>query len=253
MTTETDLRRMLLESSTTFSAGEPAIDLAVVLRRSSRHRAVRKVVVGGVTTLAIAGIGVASIVGIRTIGGSSSTVSGAASMAGKSPTEGSGLSSRVAADRLNSCGAALASVAPAKSGLVVTANFVSTVASASQVFGMVTLANTGSKRIVGTSTARPSITLSQNGIALWHSNDPAILKLVVIDLKPGSSMTYPASFSPVRCGVADESASNFPHDLTSVGPGTYQVSAAIEVFGKGADALALPELVTGPRAEVILH
>jgi hypothetical protein len=258
MSAESDLKRLFAETGPNLGS----VDLDRVLRRSSRRRVVQQVAVGGATTLAVAGIGVASVVGIRGIGsqtgsGSSSVAGSAGSPAkdsrGESATEAPSIQ-RAPADKLNLCGGTLADVSPNASGLVLTAHFAAADASADRVDGTVTLTNSGPDRITGSSPATPAITLSRDSKVLWHSNGPMIALAAVVDLAPGASMTYNASFVPVRCATEDETAGSFPQNLPHVSPGTYQVSAAIDLTRDAADgSFAGLDLVTGPTADVTLR
>ena len=261
MSTESELRRLLGEGGPSNQRG---IDLAQVIRRSARRRITQHVAIGGATTLAVAGIGVASVTGVRWLGAQSSSLSSGAgsSSALESPRESSNGRSngdgatikRAPADKINLCGEALAPVAPNQSGLLLTADFASAAASADRVWGTVTLTNNGTERIVGSTLAYPAITLSRDGITLWHSNGGMIDLAARVDLAPGASRTYKAYLVPVTCGVEDDLGVSFRTDLPHVTPGAYQVSAAIDLSHQNADgSFAGDELVTGPVSGVTLR
>ena len=263
MSAESDLKKMFRETGP--SLGQ--IDISLVLRRSSRRRVAQRVAVGSATTLAVAGIGVAGFTGIRGLG--PSTGSGSASSAaapdanrpdanrleatgGSTATEG-GLT-RAPAEKINLCGGALAKVAPNASGLVLTTSFEPADAAADRVSGTVTLTNSGSEHITGTSAATPTIVLSKDGIVLWHSNGPVAAIGAIVDLAPGASMTYQASFQPVTCAVEDDSTVSFRDNLPHVAAGAHQVSAALDLSRENADGSFLStDLVTGPTSEVTLR
>jgi len=257
MSTESDLKKMFGDTGPALGQ----IDLARVLGRSSRRRVAQKVAVGGVTTLAVAGIGVAGFTGIR--GLTPTTTAGSASSANAPETKGdsstSGLapdtgSKRAPAEKINLCGGTLAEVAPNANGLVLTTSFPDADASADRISGTVTLTNTGTEHITGTSAASPAITLSKDGIVLWHSNGPMIAMAAVVDLAPGASMTYRAMFQPITCGSEDDRADSFRDDLPHVAAGEYQVSAALDLSRQGADGSFLStDLVTGPVSTVTLR
>jgi hypothetical protein len=252
VSTESDLKHLFASAAAASGRG---IDTATVIRRSSRRRLGQQLAVGSATTLAVAGIGVASVAGLRALiqppstmsAGSSSSDSGA-----RAPEIAKGEPSitRAPAEKLNLCGAELARVAPNPAGLVLTAEFPAAAASAESVPGTVTLTNTGSTRVRGTTAASPAITLSKDGITLWHSNGPMIAMAAMVDLEPGASMTYRASLVPVTCGVEDDSAESFRTDLPHVDPGVYQVSAAIDLVSDGDPVTNV--LVTGPLAPISL-
>ncbi|WP_394768833.1 hypothetical protein [Lacisediminihabitans sp.] len=259
MSTESDLKSLFASAAGTPSRG---IDTATVIRRSSRRRLGQQFAVGSATTLAVAGIGVASVAGLRAAfqppstmsAGSSASDSGAAApeiAQGDQGIQGAQGIKRAPAEKLNLCGAELAQVAPNAAGLVLTADFPDASASAESVPGTVTLTNTGSTHVRGTTAASPAITLSRDGITLWHSNGPMIAMAAVVDLEPGASMTYRATLAPVTCGAEDDSAESFRTDLPHVAPGVYQVSAAIDLVSEGDTVTN--DLVTGPLGSVTLN
>ncbi|HEY8913401.1 hypothetical protein [Lacisediminihabitans sp.] len=253
MSTESDLKNLFASAAGTPGRG---IDTAAVIRRSSRRRLGQQFAVGGATTLAVAGIGVASVAGLLAIIQPPSTMSAgsSASDSGANAPEiakGAPGIKRAPAEKLNLCGGELAQVAPNAAGLVLTADFPAASASAESVPGTVTLTNTGSTHVRGTTAASPAITLSKDGITLWHSNGPMIAMAAVVDLEPGASMTYHATLMPVTCGVEDDSAGSLRTDLPHVAPGAYQVSAAIDLVGEGNTVTN--DLVTGPLASVSLN
>lgn len=257
MSTESDLKNMLGDAGPALGH----VDLARVLRRSSRRRLAQQLTVGSAMTLAVAGIGVAGFTGVR--GLTPSTTAGSASSAKApetkaDPSLGSTATdrgiTRAPADKINLCGGTLAEVAPNADGLLLTTSFPTADASADRITGTVTLTNSGSEHITGTSTATPAITLSKDGVVLWHSNGPTIAMAAVVDLAPGASLTYQASFRPVSCAIEDDSADSFRSDLPHVAAGQYQVSAALDLSRQNLDGAFLStDLVTGPVSEVTVR
>jgi hypothetical protein len=237
------------------------IDVQSVIRRSKRRRLPAQVGIGGAFTLAVGGIGFVVVnefgpTGVQTTSQVATTAE--QGPAYDSPADGrestngmmqgddsSAGIKRAPADRINLCGGPLAEVAPSPSGLVLTVDFPDAPAGAAPVAGTVTLTNTGTEPVAGYSPATPAVTLSQNGIVLWHSNGPTIMMLKDVALAPGESLDYAASFTPVVCGVEDDSAEAFRDDLPPAAPGEYQVSAATDVSVDGS-----AELVTGPTQSV---
>ncbi|TXN31377.1 hypothetical protein [Lacisediminihabitans profunda] len=252
MSTESDLKNLFACAAATPARG---IDTATVIRRSSRRRLGQQLALGSATTLAVAGIGVASVAGLRAVFQPPSTMSagsGASDSGATAPEIATGAPGiqRAPAEKLNPCGRELAQVAPNPAGLVLTADFPAASASAESVPGTVTLTNTGSTRVRGTTAASPAITLSRDGITLWHSNGPMIAMAAVVDLEPGASMSYRATLVPVTCGIEDDSAGSFRTDLPHVAPGVYQVSAAIDLVTEGDPVTT--DLVTGPLSSLRL-
>ena len=255
MFTESDLKKMFSETG----AALGQVDLSRVLRRSSRRRIAQQVAVGSATTLAVAGIGVAGFTGIRGLVQSTGSTSSAAapdatvgSSPGRTATDG-GLT-RAPAERINLCGGTLAKAAPNAAGLVLTTSFEPADAAADRVSGTVTLTNSGSEHIMGTSAVTPTIILSKEGIVRWHSNGSMAAIGAIVDLAPGASMTYQASFQPVTCAVEDDSSISFRDNLPHVAAGAYQVSATLDLSRQNADG-SFPgtDLVTGPASEVTLR
>ncbi len=262
--TETDLRDQLQDGALPGAA--PTIDLDQVLRRSARRRLPAQIALGTGVAVAVLSIGVAGLAGVRGMpGGTSSTSGGTSTLSegsgsddadsgadapaiapGGAPDDG-GLS-RAPADKLQFCGAPLSEIAQDDGGLVLTADFPGGRAGSASVDGTVTLTNNGTTRVVGTTAASPAVTLSRDGIVMWHSNGPMVAMAVQVDLAPGESLAYPASFMPVSCGIEDDGAESFRTDLPAVPAGRYDVSAAIDL----TVADGTPVLVTGPLAPVTL-
>ena len=271
MPTESELRSFLQETGPADAGRRLPVDASLIVRRARRRRLPKQLALGGTVTLAAAGIGIASIQGLQLAGGPSGTaVLGSASdgsaesapgtEAGTTPGSAGGGDlgaggdeiRRAPASRINFCGGALAEVAPSVTGLVLTTEFPDGApADGSPVTGTVVLTNTGTERVSGTTGATPAITLAQNGIVLWHTNGPEIAMVMMVDLDPGESMQYGASFTPVRCEAGDDSGESFRENLPPLAAGTYGVSAAIDIM------LDVPvngspefELVTGPVESV---
>lgn len=259
MPTESELRT-LLKNDAEDAAGSRRLDAAAVIRRSKRRRLPQQLAVGGLSTLAVAGIGFAGVTAFRMLPQGAMTMSaGSSADSGAVPERAApgtaqGIK-RAPADRINLCGGPLAEVAPNPDGLVLSTAFPASSAAGNEpIDGTVTLTNTGTQTIKGTTAASPAITVSQDGMVLWHSNGPMIMLAAVVDLAPGQSMSYRASFTPVRCGVADDRVDGFPDNLPALTAGSYQVSAAIDLSRESADGgFSANELVTGPTQTVTLR
>lgn len=263
--TDHELENRLKGALRDLPGATPDIDLPGVLRRSARRRLPVQIALGTGALLAVAGIGgVVAMGGFGGLGSSSmSTTDSATESSAESapdpasgPTEGvvdtpmSGGStiSRAPAEKLNLCGGTVAEIAASESGLVLTTSFPDAAATTGPVAGVVTLVNGGSTRVVGTTAVSPAITLSKDGLVLWHSNGPTTMMAIEVDLDPGETMEYPASFEPVTCGVEDDSAEAFRPDLPAVPKGDYAVSAAMDL----TTTEGVPVLVTGPTEQVTL-
>ena len=197
------------------------LDAAAIIRRSKRRRLPRQIASGGAVTLAVAGISVASITGLKTLGpnvfGASTSAQRSAGDSGAevppelSAPQGPTVRDGVSTDRVNLCGDTLAAVPSNRLGLVLTPHFPASAPTGTPVTGSVTLTNTSPRTITGTSSSRATVTLSQDGLVLWHSNgaQPAG---TAVTLAPSQSVQYPATFTPVRCTAADDHAGGFPPD-----------------------------------------
>lgn len=254
MPSESELREALRG----VPAPSSSIDVASVIRRSKRRRLPRQIGIGGAAALAAVGITVAGVSSLRppqaiTMVASDtgetpareSAEDGAASPSG----DGSGIA-LAPADKLHPCGGTIAEVAPNEAGLVLTPGFAAIASATGQpVSGTVTLSNTGASRVTGTTAATPAMTLSRDGVVLWHSSGPMIMLAVLVDLSPGQSMEYTASFTPVLC-TNEEQLDGDPAALPALPPGSYDLTAAIMVTPEDGSA---PQLVTGPPQTVTLQ
>jgi hypothetical protein len=269
-----------LLSDTAADAPTGVLDVDAVLRRARRRRLPRRLATGGVSALAIAGIGFA---GANALGGvgqvttlssgpsedsPAGTVEGRAEGGGAEsglPAPGGAVSdsgaagggiSLAPAEKVNFCGGPLAEVAPAQTGLVATPRFPATAPVGTEyITGTVTVTNTGTERVTGYTGASPAMTVSEAGITVWHTNGPQIMMAQLIDLEPGASVDLPASFLPVRCGVEDDSAESFRENLPPLEPGVYQLSAIFYLTPEGPSAASLPspDVVSGPLADIELQ
>jgi hypothetical protein len=264
MPTESEFRT-LLKNEAEDSAGSRRLDAAAIIRRSKRRRLPQQLAVGGLSTLAVAGIGFAGVTAFRMLPQGAMTMSAGSSAGSKAvpeqanpeqaaPGTAQGIK-RAPADRINLCGGPLAEVAPNPDGLVLSTAFpASSTIGTKAIEGAVTLTNPGTQTIKGTTAASPAITVSQDGVVLWHSNGPMIMLAVAVNLAPGQSMSYRASFTAVRCEVADDLADGFPDTLPALPTGSYQLSAAIDLSRESADGgFSANELVTGPVQTVTLR
>lgn len=233
-----------------FDAPMPAstIDVAAVVRRSRARRLPKVLGVTGVSLLAIGGL----VVGGLQLGSGVSPASDAGGMALEGADASQLYSSademmKAPADKLNLCAGTVAEMADQGTGIVLSLDFPDAAAGSGSVEGVVTMTNTSGRQWTGYTGAAPAITLSQDGVVLWHTNGPTIQLARDIDLAPGASIEYVASFEPVRCGVEDDAAESFRTSLPAVPAGEYQLSAAIDLVGENGTVL-----VSGPPQTVTL-
>ena len=249
MASDNNIHRLFADKG---DEGLGSIDTAAVIRRSKRRRLPAQLATGAAAVLVIGGLGFA---GFQGLGQNAPEAETAAISAEESARDLSGggqetysLADRGPAAQVNLCASPLAEVAPAPSGLELTVDFPNAKAGDEFVEGTVVLTNAGTDPVKGYSAASPTITLSQDGIVKWHSNGAMIAIAIEVELEPGESMEYAASFTPVECGVDDEGDAGFREKLPALPAGDYQVSALLDV--SGADDT---ELVAGPPATVTLR
>ena len=232
--------------------GLGSIDTAAVIRRSKRRRLPAQLATGAAAVLVIGGLGFASFQGLVQNAPEAETAALSTEESARDLSGGGqetySLADRGPAAQVNLCASPLAEIAPAPSGLELTVDFPNAKAGDEFVEGTVMLTNAGTDPVKGYSAASPTITLSQDGIVKWHSNGAMIAIAIEVDLEPGESMEYAASFTPVECGVDDEGDAGFREKLPALPAGDYQVSALLDV--SGADDT---ELVAGPPATVTLR
>lgn len=244
-----DLRDLFASADT---AAPNALDAKRVIARSRARRLPKQLAAGSVGALVLVGVGV---LGVQ-VSQFSSPVSMTAGEASDSAPMPELAMKRVPADRVNLCAATVVDVAPSQYGLQLDVEFpASATVGTSAVQGMVRLTNTSDSRVEGTTPAVPAITLSRDGVVLWHSNGPTIFSVVDVDLAPGASLEYPASFVPVQCGVEDDAAEAFRADLPALPAGGYELSALIDFAPAPAMAPQTTELdlVGGPRSAISLQ
>jgi len=266
MATDPNIRNLFRSDDNGGTPGGSKLNVDTIIRRSRARRLPRQVAFGGVFTLALGGVVVAGVQGFGALGNQpASTLAGGSQADSSAPEAGpsdNGILKqnnldetipaikRAPAEKINLCGGTLADVAPSQTGLVVEVKFDDSVKvgkKATPIDGTATLTNTGTETLTGYTSASPAVTLSQDGIVLWHTNGAMIMVAVDVNLAPGESMEYPVSFTPVTCTVDDDLELSFSDDLPVVEPGEYQLSAALDFMGD-FDA----DLVTGPLSDITI-
>ena len=239
MPSENDLRDLFASTE-----APNTLDARRIITRSRARRLPKQLAAGSIGALAVVGVVVLGVQ-ITQLPSPVSMTAGEAFDSSAPAPEIAPLK-RAPADKVNLCTGTLAEIAPSQYGLRLDVAFpASAPVGTEPVAGTVRLTNTSDREVVGTTPATPAITLSRDGVVLWHSNGPTIMMLQDVTLAPGESLDYAASFTPVVCAVEDDSAEAFRDDLPAVAPGEYQVSAATDVTVDGN-----AELVTGPTRSV---
>lgn len=260
---ETALSRALREDAAANAPGASEIDLAAVTRRSRARRLPGQLAIGGAAAIIVLGLGVAVANGSAPPSPSVIAADGAQGESSDGDVEaGSGADGVATPDaaidlapytKVNGCGGAVAEFVPGKAGLVLDVAFPARAAigdGSREIAGLVRIVNTSTERVVGAATAVPAVTLSQEGVTLWHTNGPSIRSVAELDLDPGESFEYVAGFLPVVCDDEDELRESFRGALPAVSAGGFEVSAVIG-FHAG-DGLSQPVLVTSEREPITL-
>ena len=253
MADENDLKRMF--DSVQLSEGS-SIDAKQVIRRSRARRLPKQLAAGASGALVLVGV---TVLGVQSVQWATPNAADAPTLqesdAGSAEDSDDMFAIKMApADRLNLCGAPVAEFEPSFVGLVLDVVFPATApATSERVDGMVIMTNTTTETVTGSTLVDPAITLSQDGITVWHTNGATDLVATRVELAPGASMQFPASFEPVRCEPEDDALEAFRPDLPPVGAGSYEVSAALDFSSDQVTATTEAFLVTGPPMPVTLE
>lgn len=245
MADESDLRRMLEREAAGISA--PELDPSRLVRRSRARRLPRQLAAGGALTLAVVGLGVGTVSGVRLLNPSAEVTS--AGGGAESADEGSTLSEEepsiesdggagedaagggiqlAPAYKINLCGGTLG--IPPEGGITgvsVEVEFPEKASVSGPVRGSVEITNDSGEPIRGVMSDVAATTLSQDGVVLWHT--PRMDRTLPVDLAPGESTTLEASFEARVCSVEDDGQEDFRADLPAVDPGAYDVSVAFDI------------------------
>lgn len=247
MPTESDLRDFL--ASTPAPGG---LDAKRIISRSRARRLPKQLGAGAVGTLAVVGFGAIGVQSLQV-----ATPISSMDQTLEAPRDGTeSAAKRPPVEAINLCGAPLAEVSPSFYGLQLDAVFpASAPVGTGPVEGIVRLTNTSDIRVLGTTNPAAAVTLSQDGIVLWHSDGVMNRSIMVVDLAPGESLDYPATFTAVRCGTEDDLLPGAGAELPPVPAGRYELSALIyfspdeSMPQTGTTEL---DLVSGPRATITL-
>lgn len=233
MPTDADLRALFHDAA----APVARIDAATVIRRSRRRRLPQQLGAGGVLTLAVAGIGVASFNGLQGLPDSATMADAPVGVSEGAPFTGADSGTSL---RETSCHSVPVADARAAEGLEITPAFPETAPTGHEVVGTLTLTNTSSARVLGVA-AHPTVTLSREGDRLLY-NDLSAAETAV-DLDPGESMSLAFSFAAVECDAAGD-ATGAPLE-----PGSYALSAVIELRSEAGPT----RLAGGPASAITLR
>ncbi len=177
MPDEDDLKRMFESIDLPGGSG---IDAKQVIRRSRARRLPKQLAAGAGGALVLVGV---TVLGLQSVQfGQPQTTADSPMSQESSDSDGSGeaddsstfMAKRAPADKLNLCGDPVADASPSQFGLVLDVMFPASAPAASDsIDGVVIMTNTGTEPVTGSTSTAPAITLSQDGIVLWHTNGPA--------------------------------------------------------------------------------
>jgi hypothetical protein len=255
MPDENDLKRMFESIDLPGGSG---IDAKQVIRRSRARRLPKQLAAGAGGALVLVGV---TVLGVQSMQLGPSTTSADAPVMqqeyGESGPESEDsmttLKGQTAAG-INECGASGVVVDVNSIGLVLDVVFPATASAASEsIDGTVIMTNITSETVTGSALGAPAITLTQDGITVWHTNGPADLSVTAVDLAPGEAMEFPASFEPRRCAPEDEIGEAFRPDLPPAGPGSYEISAALDFSSDQVTGTTEAFLITGLDMPITLE
>ncbi|CAN5609173.1 hypothetical protein BH10ACT7_BH10ACT7_26520 [soil metagenome] len=247
MPSESDLRDFF--TSTPAPGG---LDAKRIISRSRARRLPKQIGAGAVGSLAVIGFGAVGVQSLQV-----ATPISSMDQTAEAPVDTmESAAKRPPVEMVNLCGVPLAEVSPSFYGLQLDMVFPEAAATGTTpIEGAVRLTNTSDIRVVGTTDPVAAVTLSQDDITLWHSTGVMDRSIEMVDLAPGESLEYPATFTPVRCESDFDLEPGSGVELPPVPEGVYELSALI-YFSPDA---SMPQtgtteldLVSGPRSMITL-
>lgn len=238
-----------------FFASTPApggLDAKRIISRSRARRLPKQIGAGAVGSLAVIGFGAVGVQSLQV-----ATPISSMDQTAEAPVDTmESAAKRPPVEMVNMCGVPLAEVSPSFYGLQLDAVFpASAPVGTEPVDGVVRMTNTSDIRVVGTTDPAASVSLSQDSITLWHSNGVMNRSIQIVDLAPGESLEYPATFTPVRCESDFDLEPGSGVELPPVPAGEYELSALIyfhpddSMPQTGTTEL---DLVSGPTSTITL-
>ena len=232
MPTDAELRGLFHDAS----APESRIDVATVIRRSKRRRLPQQLGAGSLLTLAVAGIGVASISGLQGLAprGASDTVAdspmGASESGPVSPADG-----QAGAPRMDACGIEAPPGYFGQTPLSLVAEFPDANAGGS-ITGTVIVTNDGTEDFSGWTRSSPSVRVEAGGVVVAR-NEGATGAIERVELSPGESLRLDGSVDAVTCGQA-------PTQGTALEAGSYRLVATVEITAESGELTVVSSQAT---------
>lgn len=210
MPTDAELRTLFHDAP----APAAGIDVTTVIRRSRRRRLPQQLGVGSALTLAVAGIGFASISGLQGLDPSMTAADAPIGAAESGTLSEPGPSAR------NSCAAATTTEGEEAAGVQAVADFPPAAPAGHPVHGTLTLTNTGPQPMAGT-VVGTAVTLSRAGSDVQQSDASTVGRSV--SLSTDESVSFELTFSTIGCDAAGGS------DGAPLEPGTYELTPTLTV------------------------
>lgn len=221
MPTDAELRTLFRE----LPAPDTNIDTSAIIRRSRRRRLPQQLGVGSVLTLAVVGIGFASITGLPGLTPSMMAADAPAGLAESAPLSGADMATRstCASDAVD---AVTGETNPpdAVSTVEVVGDFPSSVEAGQPVQGTLTLTNAGPDALAGSITSA-TLSLTRDGDNALQHDYSATGRAV--SLPPGETVNIALTFDTIGCASSGDTV-NAPLE-----PGSYDMS--VTLTGEAAD------------------
>lgn len=240
MSSESKLRETMHSSAHNSAVG---IDIDDVVRRARARRVPKQVAFSSLSVLAIAGIatfGISYLPSLQPGQGASDSSVMATMPESLQDSGGADASSKTTEARertQNLCGSPTVNTPPNSAGLTLSVSFPDSSRDRGEdIAGTVTLTNTGTSSVSGTTAISPTLFVSRDGITVWHSHGAMVSIVAEIALAPGQSFTYDAFFTPVECGEQDDVDGEFRDNLPALTAGSYDVTAEIVFVPNNSDA-----------------
>ncbi|MEO7349371.1 MAG: hypothetical protein ABIW32_05895 [Terrimesophilobacter sp.] len=239
-----------------------SIDPEAIVRKARARRVPKQIAFSSVSVLAVVGVATLGITILPALqaghdGASSSSVMATA----PESSQDSGGSARDTAAKsfdarllaVSVCGAPAFTAEPNSLGLTISVSFSdSAPTNGQEVGGTVTLTNTGPSRVSGMTAVAPTVVLSRDGMTVWHTDRAALPALKAVDLEPGQSSVFDASFNPVECAPEDDASGHFRDNLPPLSAGSYEVSAEL-TFVPDVSESGESFLITAPGRTIVLR
>jgi hypothetical protein len=210
MPTDAELRSLFRE----LPAPDASIDTSAIIRRSRRRRLPQQLGVGGVLTLAVAGIGFAGITGLQGLTPSMMAADAPAGVAESGPFSGTDMTTR------STCATDAATDGEVNGDVEVVGDFPRSAEAGEAVHGALTLKNTGSQTVDGIVTGA-AVTLSRGDAATIQSDVSPVGSSV--SLPPGGTTSLGFAFEAAECEAAGDA------DRMPLEPGSYDIVATLTV------------------------